>query len=275
VGLIETNLNTYNQKKYQDQTTKDIIAMVQRELMLGFLFDIDGCITPRESKEIHSGVDPVLFQWFEKIQRKNWPIAFVTGRAYPFVKKTAPKLMEYLCFFEYGATWIHNGKHFVKPSEKEWREKEIVKLREKIKEICLKEKVPLTTEELVMAPKDGGMWIEKKETMISVASNTLVEVSEVQRIVMKAVEELEIKKVRINKHHLGIDLIPEDRSKKEGAEEARKIMDPDKKVSKWFVFGDSDYDKEMVQAFNEEEVEFVLTEKASEDVLRKLKEVFS
>ena len=79
----------------------------------------------------------------------------------------------------------------------------------------------------------------------------------------------------MNKHHLGIDLLPSNSSKRIAALEAKKILDPNNDMEKWLIFGDSKYDREMCQAFPDKKTEFILTrDGASLDVLRKLESLF-
>ena len=96
----------------------------------GFLFDVDGCITPKNAQELHAPVDRQLLPWFRRIKEEGYPIAYITGRAYPFMKETAPELFQedYLCFFEYGWCKAQFGKHEVNPTAQQWRNQYIEKM---------------------------------------------------------------------------------------------------------------------------------------------------
>ncbi|MFX0206638.1 MAG: HAD hydrolase family protein [Candidatus Hodarchaeota archaeon] len=245
----------------------------------GFLFDVDGCITPKNTQELHARADKQLFPWFKHIKKLNHPIAFITGRSYPFMKKTAPELFQegYLCFFEYGWCNNYNGKHNIDSEVQHWRNHFISRLIPVLEKACKTAKIPFYQKETVLAPTDGSMWIEKKYTMISVATNTKISPHEVHSIIEKVISELFYEKpsLIINKHHLGIDLLPPKSSKRIGALKAKQILDPNDSVEKWFIFGDSEYDKEMCQAFSEGNTEFIFTrENASLDVLKKLRNIF-
>lgn len=252
-----------------------------KDKKFGFLFDVDGCITPKNSKEIHARVDPVLLPWFEKIRNEKHAIAFITGRSYAFMLETVPIIIDndYLCFFEYGWCVRYTNKTYgVNMKAKSWRETILKDLFNVITEVSNSLGFPFSDKEHILAPENGSMWIESKETMVSIASNTLVSNLDVHKIMELVIPKIFTDKEnipKINYHHLGLDIMMPDTSKKFGAIKARDILDPNDEVSRWFVFGDSYYDEEMCLAFEKDKSYFVNTKKnASEDVLKKLNELF-
>lgn len=247
---------------------------------LGILFDIDGVLTlPNTEERNISIIDNKLINFLETLHHQGIYFCFVTGRAYPWVQKFVlsqnnPFLSEIPIFMEYGLTSLFNKKLKVSKKARNFRDEFFFPILSSIKYTCDNENILFEITPFVDYPDHGSLWLEKKDGMISIGFNKLVSVAKVQEIVDDSVTTF-TDDIRVVKHHLGCDILPKGWSKEQAAIKALNLLDPDKKIQQWYVFGDNESDKEMCKPF--ENVTFVDTKiGASETTLKYLQEqIFS
>ena len=244
--------------------------------LIAFLFDIDGVLTlPITEERNISVIDPNLLTYLESLQTKGIKFAFVTGRALPWVQKfVLSEKYDFLhkipIFMEYGLTSLLNGKLRISKKARSFRDEFFFSILSSIKQTCANENIHFDIVPYVDYPDHGSLWVEKKEGMISIGFNKLVSVKKVQQIVEESVDSYK-DDIRVIKHHLGCDILPKGWGKEQAAIESLKLLDPEKQVEQWYVFGDNESDKEMCKPFSN--VTFIDTKiGASETTLKYLQE---
>ncbi|MHA1168691.1 MAG: hypothetical protein ACTSRU_12765 [Candidatus Hodarchaeales archaeon] len=242
----------------------------------GFLLDIDGCITLADATELHAKADPEALMMLKTLYHHRHPVALITGRSMGWVSEnvldTIDQPIMFPIFMEYGWLWFWKGKLNI--MDNTFRD-DMNPFFDKLKESASEQGIGYCSEKVSKSPDTGYMWNEDKKVMISIAANTLVPAKKVHEVIKAVLVTLkDIPPYRLVPHHLGIDILPRDSSKKNAALHAREILDKNKLVKKWFIFGDSESDTEMVKAFDPafENAEFINTrEKASLTVKRLLR----
>ncbi|HUT80562.1 MAG TPA: HAD-IIB family hydrolase [Candidatus Bathyarchaeia archaeon] len=215
---------------------------------IGFLFDVDGTLTSYRRND--SFIDLLLINDLDLIRKMKCPLGFVTGRSIEWVKNTFfehvnESLKEYIFVSgEYGLVNFYQGKKAKYRIPKETRELLIKVKGEAIKAICdYKELEPC---ESYQQPDSRCLWIEPKETMVTIRSLPLfgLTTDKYERIINPIMEQYSDKLKAIpNKYAL--DILPINISKKIAAEKVVNVLDPKKEVVHWFAFGDSEADREM------------------------------
>ncbi|MFW9992693.1 MAG: hypothetical protein ACFFD4_11655 [Candidatus Odinarchaeota archaeon] len=237
----------------------------------GFLLDIDGCITLADAAELHAKADPEAVEMLVNLFENNHPVALITGRSIGWVREnvfvTYPDQLPFPVFMEYGWLWWSKGKLYMENSE--FREKMSPFLRT-LERRAASEGIIYHPEPRSSSPADGGMWNEDKQVMVSIAANYNAPKDKVHSLIRGFINDLDIPPHRVVLHHLGLDILPADSSKKAAALNGRNLLDPKHQVKEWFVFGDSKSDKEMVEAFDPatEEVQFINTSKGASKTVK-------
>ena len=244
---------------------------------ISFLFDIDGVLTQpiTESRKI-SVIDPNLINYLNEIHQKGFKFSFITGRAYPWINKFllfdfSSFLKEIPIYMEYGLTSYFNDKLTISSEAVIFRNAFSTKIISAIQKKCQQDNVFFDSLPYIDYPDHGSLWLEEKNGMISIVSNRKISAEEVQNIVVDSTKGF-TNNFRIVKHHLGCDILPKGWSKEIAAEKSYNLLDPDKNIQKWFVFGDNESDREMCNPLPN--VEFIDTKDgASETTLRNLKDI--
>ena len=220
-----------------------------------FLFDIDGVLTLPITEQLKiSVIDPYLIELLSKIHQQGIKFSFITGRAYPWVKKFllsdySSFLTNIPIFMEYGLTSVIDNKLNISDFAGSFRKQFFRSILSAIQVTCDKKNIFFNQSPYVDYPSHKSLWLEEKNVMISIASNTNITPEQVQRIVIESVQDFS-NEIRIVKHHLGCDILPKGWSKERAAVESYLLLDPDKKIHQWYVFGDNESDKEMCKPFS-------------------------
>ncbi len=232
--------------------------------MIGLLFDIDGCLTlPGQTISI---LDTKLM---DRLLQLHHPLALITGRSDGWLRKQYRdmKKMSYLeipTYIEFGLAKINNDNVIVNDKSLLFLELRI-KLIELLADLCKKEGVYFEPETWYSDyPDHGSLWVEDKHIQLSIAENIKVPTTEVHRLCNKAWQPIK-DKVRILYHHLGIDVIPLSWSKKMAT--AHFVQDLNEEKYTWYVFGDNESDKEMIQGLTT--TQFVSTRDGASSVVWK------
>ena len=218
------------------------------------LFDIDGVLTlPITDQRKISIIDPHIIEILHNFHQQDIKFSLITGRAFGWVEKFL--LHDYRSFLhdipiftEYGLASFISNKLKVSKKAKEFRDEFFFPIMSSIKQICQEKNLFFEMKAFVDYPDHGSLWLEEKKGMISIASNTLISPEQVHDIIGKAVTEYS-NEIRIINHHLGCDILPKGWSKEQAAIKSYKLLDSEKKVDKWYVFGDNESDKEMCKPF--------------------------
>ncbi|MHA2362798.1 MAG: HAD-IIB family hydrolase [Candidatus Hodarchaeales archaeon] len=242
---------------------------------IGLIFDVDGVLTkPILKPPVRSVIDPEIISLIDNLIQRNFFIAFVTGRALAWVKAHVFPHLSIIgkekipIFMEYGLTyWYENTLHFHDVG-KQFRQNTYPKLISFIDIRAKESKIFFEPNKVYWDyPKHGSIWIEDKHAMLSIASNTIVNTKQVHLLVENIPEDL---KVRLIKHHLGFDLLPNGWSKAKAIE---KVKEFSTEVKQWYVFGDNPSDREMTKPL--ENAIFIDTKKgASKTTTKYLEEKF-
>lgn len=214
------------------------------------LFDIDGVLTlPITEQRTISVIDPQIIEILTTLQLSNIKLALISGRAYPWVEmfllrqfKTA--LENIPIFMEYGLTSYVQGKLQVSKKAKEFRDEFFFAIMSSIKQTCQEHEIFFELKPSVDYPSHGSLFLEQKNGMISILSNTNISTETVHNLVELSVQDFK-DDIRILKHHLGIDILPKGWGKEQAAIQAYFLLDPKKEIHDWFVFGDNESDREM------------------------------
>ena len=223
---------------------------------LAFLFDIDGVLTlPNTEQRKFSVIDSSLIEFLFHIHQQNVKFAFITGRAYPWVTKfLLSKFHSFLedipIFMEYGLTSLIYNKVTISDSAISFRNEYFDLILSSIQQTCQIEGVFFEPTPFVDYPDHGSLWLEKKDGMISIASNKLISPRKVHQIVNKSIIDI-LDNLRIVNHHLGCDILPKGFGKEQAAIKSFQLLDPHKKVRHWYIFGDNESDKEMCNPFKQ------------------------
>ncbi len=221
---------------------------------LGILFDIDGVLTlPITEKRKISVIDPELIEYLSNIHQQGIKFSLITGRAYPWVNtfllsKFESFLEDIPIYMEYGLTSLKNGAFKVSKKAKSFRDEFFSPILSSIKQNCQEKNIIFELKPYIDYPEHGSLWLEDKKVMISIASNASISTETVQDMVIKSCQDY-LDNIRIVKHHLGCDILPKGWSKEQAAIEAYQLLDPEKKIDQWYVFGDNESDKEMCRPF--------------------------
>lgn len=220
---------------------------------MGILFDVDGVLTlPITDERKISVIDPELLQFLSDLHEKKIKFSLVTGRAYPWVKKFVINGNTFLnkipIFMEYGLASFINNKMIISKKAKNFRDEVFFPILSTIKQISKEKGFLFEVTPYVDYPGHGSLWLEEKNVMISIVSNSSISLDQVHQIVSEAVDDY-IDDIRLINHHLGSDILPKGWSKEQAAFAAYQMLDPDKKIEHWMVFGDNESDKEMCKPF--------------------------
>jgi HAD superfamily hydrolase (TIGR01484 family) len=243
------------------------------------LFDVDGVLTlPITEHRKISIVDPKIVEMLLSLNQNNIKFSLITGRAYPWVNKFL--LLEYKerlknipIFLEYGLVSSINNNLIISEKGRKFREDLFEPIIGSINDQANQLDIYFESTSFVDYPNHGSLWLEEKNCMISIASNKFITAEEVQNLVENAIHNYK-NSVRFVKHHLGCDILPKGWSKEQAAIESYNLLDPEKKIENWFVFGDNESDREMCQPFSNST--FIDTKiGASNTTTRSLKNIFS
>ncbi|NHJ84713.1 MAG: HAD-IIB family hydrolase [Asgard group archaeon] len=217
---------------------------------IGFLFDIDGTITTYQRND--SVIDLLIINDLEHIRKKGFPIGFVTGRSVQWVHNVFfnninELLMNYIpAFCEYGLVNFYQGKKQRRRTNPKIRE-QLLEVKKRVIETILVDR-ELELYENYLAPNFRSLWVEPKEIMITFRTlqtyGLTIEV--LSRYIEPIIEEYE--DLKLIKNPYAADILPINISKKTAAEKAIQVLDPENKIHRWFAFGDSETDREMVKA---------------------------
>ena len=219
----------------------------------GFLFDVDGTLTTFGRQD--SIIDLLIINDLELIRQKGYPIGLITGRSVEWVKNFFFKhvnetLKDFIQIFgEYGLiNWI-NGKKRKATIPIETKKILSKVKKEIIKAICdYKELIPILS---YTNPDERSLWIEPKEVMITFRALPIYGLTSDKYLkIIEPIIQNYSNILKIVQSPLAIDILPIEASKKTAAEKAIKVLDLEKKVNKWYAFGDSDADSEMALAEN-------------------------
>ncbi|NHJ04976.1 MAG: HAD-IIB family hydrolase [Candidatus Heimdallarchaeota archaeon] len=218
---------------------------------IGFLFDVDGTLTYYRGND--SSIDLLIINDLEMIRQKGHPIGLVTGRSVDWVRNIffnyiSPTLREYIQIYgEFGLVSLIDGKKTRRRIGKETREA-LTSAKEKIIQVICEDRdlEPITS---FSAPDRRSLWIEPKEIMLTFRTLPLLGLTSdvFKKLIDPIIKEYsELLKLELNPY--AADILPIFANKKTAAEKAIQKLDPDKKIEKWFAFGDSESDKEMGKA---------------------------
>lgn len=217
---------------------------------------MDGVLTlPITEDRKISVIDQDLLKKLSDLHQQDTKFALVTGRAHPWVKKFLFKernsfLSEIPIFMEYGLTSLINNQLTISKKAKNFRDEVFFPILSTVKQISKEKGFLFEITPYIYYPAHGSLWLEEKNVMISIVSNSAISLDQVHKIVTEAVEDY-IDEIRLINHHLGCDILPKGWSKEQAAIEAYQILDPNKNIEKWFIFGDNESDKEMCRPFSQ------------------------
>ena len=256
--------------------------------MTGIIFDVDGTITTVYGVE--SPIDRRIVEKTCELYNRGHKIAFVTGRAKWYMEENLlPLLREFdlydkvLVVGERGAYRIKNGKVFVDSN----LEREFSPYRQLIKEevfkVAEKRGIPVKKEELREPPKTGELWIEDKKITLDVRPNQynergLVTEDSVYEVTVEAVRRLcrqhDLSSLEILKTSLSAVVLFKKLTKYNMAKAVVETLDPQNLVERWYVFGDSEDDRQMAGVYPEKMTFVDVRGRASKGTLEKLEEIF-
>lgn len=238
----------------------------------GFLFDVDGVLTKPLTETLRvSTPDPKVFALIRQLHGMGHAMSFVTGRAWPwFSNHIWPEVRQFTnpppVFMEYGLVYFWRGELSLSSQGTVFRNETYPLLTQAFaheaeeRGIFFEPETPYAN-----YPAHKSLWVEDKHAILSVAENTAVSKEQAHSLADRLPPEL-LQQVRVVKHHLGVDFLPQGWSKEQGARQALELLDPQRLVERWVVFGDNPSDREMCLAF--EEATFVDTKAhASEDTI--------
>ncbi len=244
----------------------------------GFLFDIDGVLTkPISNKPAESVIDPEILIIINDLIIKH-PLAFITGRSKCWLDE---QFIQHInqenqliapIFMEYGLVYLYQNKLTITDKGLVFREKIYPHLLSYIEEESKKLGYYFEQKTYCNFPAHGSLWIEKKYTMLSIASNRDIEPMQVHLMIEKLPLALK-NQVRIVKHHLGIDILPKGTSKSDAVQTFLKF-NLSQNIDTWYVFGDNPSDKEMTNPLSKWRY-FDTKENASEDTKKFLTSILS
>jgi len=206
------------------------------------------------------------------LSTNKYKIALITGRAFPWVQDQFIKIKKWPIkipiYLEHSLVSFVNDQLSISEIGKKFIENYETQIIDRV-DLLLKEKFFRFIKTKLTNPEPGLDYIwEDKLAMISiVTTNENPNPTPIQRIVDEVIQQLQLQnEIKIGYHHLGVDILPRDTSKRTAANHAQGILDPKNAINKWICFGDNISDKEMTLA-KPKISEFVYTENASQDVL--------
>jgi len=222
--------------------------------MYGLLFDIDGCLTlpTRSTSELD-------IELMDQLLHLNNPLALVTGRSDGWLRKhyQASERTEYYQFptyLEFGLVYMRHGQILIQHDAEEFLRIRS-QLIQALSHTCEQENIYFESEKTYHDyPDHDSLWIETKHVQLSIAANTGISPDKVHQLCQTSWSKFQ-DQVRILYHHLGVDVIPRNWSKKEATRHF--IADLDQSQFQWVVFGDNESDQEMMEGLDQ--VEFVST----------------
>ncbi|MHA2504044.1 MAG: HAD hydrolase family protein [Candidatus Kariarchaeaceae archaeon] len=236
--------------------------------MIGFLFDIDGCLTlPHMTKSV------LDIELMDRLLPLDTPIALVTGRSDGWLRKqySEQNRMNYLDFptyIEFGLATINGESVQLQQQATEFLDHRL-DLIQSLAEVCDRETVYFEPDTWYHDyPSHGSLWVERKHIQLSIAENTNVPTTKVHDLCDLAWNNQD--SVRILKHHLGIDVIPQGWSKAQATSHFTQGLN--QADYSWYVFGDNSSDREMMEGLDT--VTFISTrEEASKTVRATLEDL--
>jgi HAD superfamily hydrolase (TIGR01484 family) len=235
--------------------------------MLGFIFDIDGCLTlPGHSISI---LDIPLLDQIHLLAKSGTPVALVTGRSDGWLKKhyRAQNRVNYLDFetyIEFGLVRLHNGQPQVVEEASGLLDLHD-ELIEKLSQVATDEEIYFEPDKAYNDfPAHGSMWLENKHIQISIASHEKVSHKTVHRLAAQSWSQF--RSIRILNHHLGVDVIPKGWSKAKATQHFISHNNLNETDYKWYVFGDNSSDREMCDGLSK--VEFIDTKTHASSTVR-------
>ncbi|MFX0096012.1 MAG: hypothetical protein ACFFBD_30010 [Candidatus Hodarchaeota archaeon] len=242
---------------------------------LGFLFDIDGCLTlPMENNLDRSILDIELLDRIHALHLQQVPITFVTGRSVGYLKKYYEqherlKYQEIPHYLEFGlVNWL-NGKIKVLETAKPF-----IKVKKRLlaalHHYCIDHNIFFEPDQSYDDyPDHGGMWLENKIIQLSIASGKNITPVKVHDITLAAWKQFSTLG-RFLPHHLGIDVIPRGWSKAKATEHFILTLNRNESDYQWYVLGDNESDREMTSGLTQ--VTFINTQKAASRMVWELLE---
>ena len=218
---------------------------------IGFLFDVDGTLTYYRGND--STVDLLIINDLEDIRKRKHPIGLVTGRSVSWVRQVFfeyinDSLKEYIQIFgEFGLVSWHNGKKRKGRISADTKAA-LTEVKEKItEEICFDR--DLEVEVSYQAPQSRALWIEPKEVMLTFRTMPTFGLTiEVYKNLIEPILDDYKDLLKLESNPYAADILPISADKKKAAEKAIKKLDPEKKIQRWYAFGDSESDRKMEEA---------------------------
>jgi hydroxymethylpyrimidine pyrophosphatase-like HAD family hydrolase len=174
---------------------------------------------------------------------------------------------------EYGLLLYENGSKYTIENNKDFTETFYPKIVNEIDLICSKTNILFEKDKYYCDyPSHGGLWIEEKKIMLSLAANLRISPKRAH-IVVKSVNSDLREHLRIIYHHLGVDILPLGWSKEKASDHFNKKVNTNGGITKWYVFGDNISDEEMCKPLRH--FEYINTRTgASETTKKMLKLIF-
>jgi len=243
--------------------------------LLGFLFDVDGCLTlPIEDDLTSLILDIQLIDQIYELQQQQLPVAFVTGRSASYLKRQYTQYDRAIyqripTYVEFGLVkWVNGKVKILEPARyfSELRKN----LIETLDQYCANNLYYFEPDVMYdRYPAHGGMWLENKLIQLSVTAGKNITPSKLHEITLAAWKDF-LGCARFLPHRFGIDVIPLGWSKAKATEHFVSTLEHGESTYQWFVLGDNESDREMTKGLTR--VNFVNThQKASEEVWSLLK----
>jgi HAD superfamily hydrolase (TIGR01484 family) len=243
--------------------------------LLGFLFDVDGCLTlPIEDDLTRLILDVPLIDQIYELHQQQLPVAFVTGRSASYLKRQYAQHDRVLyqkipAYVEFGLVKWVNGEVQILESARYFSELRKT-LIETLDQYCATNHYYFEPDVMYdHYPEHGEMWLENKLIQLSVTAGKNTTPSKLHEITLAAWKDF-LGCARFLPHRFGIDVIPLGWSKAKATEHFVTTLEPGESTYQWFILGDNESDREMTKGLTH--VDFVNTQQnASEDVWDLLK----
>ncbi|MCF2143840.1 MAG: HAD-IIB family hydrolase [Candidatus Heimdallarchaeota archaeon] len=215
---------------------------------IGFLFDVDGTLTTYHRND--SIVDLLLINDLNTIRKRQFPIAFITGRSVTWLQEIFfdhidPALQEYIFLAcEYGLVTYFKGKKRRRRIDQETKHV-LSEAKEKIiSALCDYKELEVAYS--YHAPDFRCLWVEPKEIMITIRTLPLfgLTTEKFLKIIQPIMDNYK-DRLRLIPNKYAIDVLPLFATKGNAAKKAIAKLDPEGQIERWFAFGDSSADEEM------------------------------
>lgn len=232
-----------------------------------------------------SPIDRRVLNKVSQLLERGDKAAFVTGRACWYLEENLlPPLKELnllhkvLVLGEWGLYKVENGivSRNSRPSTEFASYKK--SLKAEIMKVAQENRIPVKEEESRKIPETGEMWFEDRADSLSVRTNHynregLVTEDRVYEITVEAIKRLGYTNLDVVETSLSTVVKFKELNKTNMARYVLETFDPNNDVDRWYVFGDSPSDEEMVKVSPEKMVFVNVRGKASAGVLERLNEI--